>query len=347
MSESGSLVENDRESVKQIVQTPTKEDAGKEQDVILDESEHSCVIKIAASSLNCSQEGPQGRRVRKLTEKGQELQEEQIKRLERRFNSNYEKWKVLVKDAKQSSKTCNSKAMLQEHAAKIRKASTELEQIYEDIRRVQTPHQDMRRRIDTCEEVTKEIVEAANGCLASNEQEDFKSARSLKLRPDTQSIISSRSRSVHRSHVGSVISSRSSSLSSLKRQDAAAEAAANEATLEVFHEQEQHFKELQRLEAEDKRLQAEREVENEKRRQMLEAKRREIERLETVKKLKAAKARQEVYAQSICSDEEISELLHGCGSVRAKKEATTQNATTQHHSDTPQAVTHSTNCNVK
>lgn len=118
--------------------------------------------------------------------------------------------------------------MLREHAAKIRNASTELEQIYKDIRRVQTPHQDMRRRIDTCEEVTKEIVEAATGRLASNEQEDdLKSARSLKLRPDTQGIISSHSRSVHRSHVSSVISSRSSSLSSLKRQEAAAEAAAN------------------------------------------------------------------------------------------------------------------------
>lgn len=42
----------------------------------------------------------------------------------------------------------------------------------------------------------------------------------------------------------------------------------------------------------------------------LEAKQRALERLETVKKLKAAKARRQVYEQSVCSDEEIHELLH-------------------------------------
>lgn len=91
MSESGSLVENDRESVKQTIQTPTKEDAGKEQDVMLDEPEHSCLIENVASNPNSSQEVLQGRRVRKLTEKGKELQEEQITGLECRFSSNYER----------------------------------------------------------------------------------------------------------------------------------------------------------------------------------------------------------------------------------------------------------------
>ena len=375
MSESGAPVENDRESVtqtihshgkedaveedvRQTIHSHGKEDAVEEEEFKLNEPENPCVTEEAAFDPNCSQEVLQGQRVRKLTEKGQELQVEQIRRLERRFNSNYERWKALVKDAKQACKAHSSNTVLQEHTAKIRKASTELEEIYEAIRRVQTPHQDMRRRIDTCEEITKEIIEAANECLESNEQEeDFKSAKSLKLRPAAQSINSSHSRSVRRSHASSVISSRSSNLSSLKGQDAAAEAAANEAALEVLNEQEQHFKELQRLEAEDKRLQAEQEAaaaqlrakqeaENEKRKQTLEAKRREIERLETVKKIKAAKARQEVYKQSICSDAEISELLHSGGSVKVKKETTPQNIPKQ-QSVTPQAVIHSTSWNVK
>lgn len=75
----------------------------------------------------------------------------------------------------------------------------------------------------------------------------------------------------------------------MKRQDVAAEAAANGATLEIFLEQVQHFRELQRLEAEDTRQQAEQEAaaaaqlrakqeaENAERRQTLEAKRREID----------------------------------------------------------------------
>lgn len=136
----------------------------------------------------------------------------------------------------------------------------------------------------------------------------------------------------------------------MKRLDAAAEAAVNGATLEIFLEQVQHFRELQRLEAEDKRQQAEQEAaaahlhakqeaENAERRQTLEAKHREIDRLETLEKLRAAKARQQVYAQNIYLDEEMDELLHCCGSLKTKKDIAPQYDPRQHCS-TPQAVNH-------
>ena len=81
---------------------------------------------------------------------------------------------------------------------------------------------------------------------------------------------------------------------------------------------------------------------------MLEAKRRELDRLETIKKLKAAKARQEVYDQSECSarsskgdcsDEEINELLHQRVSPKKEEEVKPQTSPLQHRSP-QQAVTH-------
>ncbi len=59
------------------------------------------------------------------------------------------------------------------------------------------------------------------------------------------------------------VSSRGSSLSSVKKQDAAAEIAATEATLEILQEHE--IEELQRLEVEEKRRVAEQEAEAYKR----------------------------------------------------------------------------------
>jgi hypothetical protein len=93
--------------------------------------------------------------------------------------------------------------------------------------------------------------------------------------------------------------SRHSSQSSSNRQYAAAVAAANEAKLQVLLEKEQHIEELEKLEAEDS-----------ERKKVLEAKRRQIEQMDTIKKLKAAKARLQVYEQNEGSDEEIDALLH-------------------------------------
>ncbi|KAL7845029.1 hypothetical protein SRHO_G00235690 [Serrasalmus rhombeus] len=140
-----------------------------------------------------------------------------------------------------------------------------------------------------------------------------------------------------------------SRLTSASRKSAAAEVAANEATLQVLLEQEHHIEELQRLEAEAAQLKAKQEAEIAERQRLLEAKRREIERFETIKKLKAAKARQQVYEQSEssrqtskqsqCSDDVINELLHKSVPVRIKEKVKQELSPTQHHSP-PQAVMH-------
>lgn len=98
--------------------------------------------------------------------------------------------------------------------------------------------------------------------------------------------------------------------------------------------QESQLEELQRLEDEDKKRTAEQEaeavkrsleearlrvkleVENAARRRTLEDKRRELERLEVLKKLNTAKARMQVYEQDENSEDEKRELLSNFKSVK-------------------------------
>lgn len=101
-----------------------------------------------------------------------------------------------------------------------------------------------------------------------------------------------------------------SSRLSVKRQEAAAELAATEATLKVMEEMDCERNELENLEVENRQRLAIQEAENAEKLKALEQKRRELERLETIKKMNAAKARLKVYEQEINSDEEISDLLH-------------------------------------
>ena len=72
---------------------------------------------------------------------------------------------------------------------------------------------------------------------------------------------------------------------------------------------EHEEQELERLEAENRKKLALQEAENAERLKLLEEKRRKLERLETTKRMNAAKARH-VYEQDAGSDEEISELLY-------------------------------------
>ena len=84
----------------------------------------------------------------------------------------------------------------------------------------------------------------------------------------------------------------------------------NTALLKLLIEKEQYIEKLEKLEAEESERKRVLEVEESERKRVLEGKRRQIERMDTLRKLKAAKARQQVYEQNECSDEEVEALLH-------------------------------------
>lgn len=288
--------------------------------------------KHTAFSEKVSQdEQRRSQRTCKLTEKGQKLHDEKLKRYEQRFRASYEKWKSLVKEGKRLLAELSSNELLPDVMTRVTKVSADLGSVYEDIRQIGIPDHDTRHRVDTCKAVTRKIVELVKSRLEGNKESEICHAWSGMdaISSDKSSVNMSISKTSAQSHSKSRASSKYSVLSAAKRQ----EAAANEATLEVLREQDQHLEELQKLEAKDKRrvaeqeaetlkrreeedrVRAKHEMENAARRKLLDDKRRELECLETLKKLNAAKARMQIYEQNAASEEDeedMRDLFHDC-----------------------------------
>ena len=172
-----------------------------------------------------------GDRIRKQTEKGKEMQDKKIKPLQQRFNYIYQKWRTQVKSAKQplsQSSEPLADSLLHDIIGDTRGLCADVQRVYEELRGVTTPDHDMRRRVDRCVEISSLIVSKASSCLSGKtpegEEQDW---------PDASSLWNS---SV--SEFGTVASilkgaSEHSNRSSVKHQEAAADAAASQAVLEA------------------------------------------------------------------------------------------------------------------
>ena len=140
------MAEGNSESVE-LQQQSADMNPSKESDAALETQ--------AATGLRRSQ------RIRKLTEKGQELQESKSKSLQLRFKSAYDQWKVLVKETKKQLDKPLSSEILQDITTKIQGTSSDVKQAYDDVRQVITPDADTRRRVDTCDAVSKQLLDFA------------------------------------------------------------------------------------------------------------------------------------------------------------------------------------------
>lgn len=232
-------------------------------------------------------------RLRRLTEKGQTLHDARVNKLQARFDAYYERWKAAAKLAK-IALDAPASARLQDHIVQISHTSEEVKQAYDELRTCETPNGETRRRVDTCDAVSQKIIrQAQEGLVAGDEGTERRSVHWSEAGSVLMSAASQRSKNSN-----SLRSSCSSKLS-VKKQEAAAELAASEATLKVLLEMESERRKLEHLE-----------MQNADNQRALEQKKRELERLETIKKMNAAKARLEVYERGSGSDDEISELLH-------------------------------------
>ncbi|KAL7859131.1 hypothetical protein SRHO_G00142780 [Serrasalmus rhombeus] len=259
--------------------------------------------------VNTETDVTEDKRKRRFTEKGQELHNEKLKKFQRNFDKTYEKWKVLAKEAKKALSLPNSTKVLHEHQIQIHTADLEVKERYEDVRKYSVPDADTRRRVDTCDAVSKQLIERLH--VLQDEDTDKHLPTVQAPWGNTGSVFSCQEDQVSMlSPPFSGRVSKRSSVSSTKKQEAEAELAATKATLKVLAEMEQEEKELERLEAENRRQLAQQEAENAERHKLLEEKRRQLKRLEATKRMNAAKARLQVYEQDVGSDEEISDLLH-------------------------------------
>ncbi|CAI5694728.1 unnamed protein product [Oreochromis niloticus] len=228
-------------------------------------------------------------RVKKFTERGQALHDEKVNKLQACFKVSYERWKVVAKQGKKALEEPVS-AKLKELIARVEYASAEVKQVYDELCNHESPDADTRRRVDTCDAVSQKMIRLVQEKLAAEEDEEL--SERLVHWSDIGSAFNSATS--QRSKSSNSRQSRCSSKLSVKRQEAAAELAATEPTLKIMVEMESERKALEILEAE-----------NAEKQKALEQKRRELERLETVKRMNAAKARLKVY-----NEEEISDLLH-------------------------------------
>lgn len=96
-------------------------------------------------------EGPRrSERIRTLTEKGRELQEQKLKGFQRKYKLTYDKWRYHARLSKEVLKYDPSEAELNELKDNVESTCSEVKAIYEELRCVQTPDPDLRRRVDTC-----------------------------------------------------------------------------------------------------------------------------------------------------------------------------------------------------
>ncbi|XP_061127230.1 neurofilament heavy polypeptide-like [Syngnathus typhle] len=272
-------------------------------------------------------------RVKTLTEKGREMQDEKIKGLQQRFNYNYEKWRTHAKASKVplSQPGPSNKDILEDITGDIRGLCADVTKVYDELRKLTPPDQETRRRADLCVEISGFLVNKATCRLEGREEQDWPEAGSLFQTTSSKSSSFNITKN----------SSEHSHRSSVKHQEAAAEAAASQAVLKILEEQQMEQQEIERLEvevrkraveqetlirqkclereAEEIRKRLEREAEEISLRMQREAdeakfkaqqeeeyaalqrtldeKKRKVQHLEKVKDLKAAQARMQVYDQ--------------------------------------------------
>lgn len=102
--------------------------------------------------------------------------------------------------------------------------SADVQRAYDELRQLTPPDQETRRKVDICVQISNFIVSKATSC------EDAETPKEEQDWPDVGSLFQS---TVCKSHT-----SGHSSKSSVKHQEAAAEAAASQAVLKVLEEQD-------------------------------------------------------------------------------------------------------------
>lgn len=142
--------------------------------------------------------------------------------------------------AKKSVIQQDSSDMLQKHISNIQRELSELNQVYDDYRKIDSPPREIRRKMDNCMSITRHVIRNAQSQIAGNEEEFSW--------PDAPSVfattVCSSFKSVTRDD------SVGTTQSAAKRQEAAAENAATQAVLQIMSEQDQQQEKLLALETE-------------------------------------------------------------------------------------------------
>lgn len=171
-------------------------------------------------------------RTRTLTEKGQSLQEAKLNDLTNNFERVYKKWKYHINLFKRMVKSKDIE-LIPEAVSVIDTSMTDICNIHDEIRKIQSPDIEMRRRCDVCMAIS-ETARAKARCLLEEDGDP----NSIPW-PDSESVYdssssSASSRITYKSRSISGMSKQSSLVTLQQRQEAAAEVAATEEVIKII-----------------------------------------------------------------------------------------------------------------
>lgn len=210
-------------------------------------------MKELSAAVVQTSETRRSSRDKRLTLKMQELKDQEFGQKEKRFKSAYEKWKVKVREVRSELKSLCSEETLFELMDTVEKGQAELRELYDGIRNIMAPSQEIKRKIDACTAVTADLLKLMGVRLTEDDMGFDAEAEKARLRMlldneyaqsiygSTVSKVTAHSQcSGHPSEVASI---------SVKRAEVAAQLAAKKAELEMEADTEakrQQFKNLER-----------------------------------------------------------------------------------------------------
>ncbi|KAL1263752.1 hypothetical protein QQF64_006491 [Cirrhinus molitorella] len=217
----------------------------------------------------------------KPTQKMQAYKMEELNKKENRLFSLYEQWKIQIRKARETLKKDISESELATMADDIENGMNDILKLYHEIRDRVPPSTELRRKIDACEAVTKDILKIVLERLAMSGQFDEPEAR-LHLH---QLLAHEYAHSVYGTASLSRASHHSESSIAAKRTEAAAELAAKEAQYRAMQEEIKQKEKIRLMEEQHKRD--------------MEMQCARLERLQAEKDMEAARARLKVYEREI------------------------------------------------
>lgn len=193
------------------------------------------------------------------TEKFLAHQKEEQSKKERRLLSLYEQWKIKIRSTKENLKQNTTDMELAKMADTVENGKDDIMKIYYEIRQGTTPSADLRRKIDACEAVTKDIMKIINERLSGiddvfDAEREKRKLHELHAHNYAHSIYGTASQSAN-SHFSEA------SVMAAKRAEAVAELPAKEAQCKLMEEERKQKEKIRMMKSELERLQAERDRE--------------------------------------------------------------------------------------
>lgn len=138
MAEGSQSAKSDKENITETVQSQQQQESQECVDTQASVAVDKTTDQVAVDDTT-EQEPRRSQRARKFIEKGKELHDEKLTKLKNCFQSSYEKWKTLARDARQRLMGRLSNDMLNSLIDAISGSSKDVNVAYEELRQKMSP----------------------------------------------------------------------------------------------------------------------------------------------------------------------------------------------------------------